>query len=77
MKDSLKGGVKGLIKYERCRRCCLSAKDVLKPENFWINDEGLCNICTYEIYQIIPDYRDKLQRHLDELGEYGDVYDEG
>jgi len=46
----------------------LSAEEVLNPENFWINDEGLCNICVYEVYQVIPDYRSGLQRHLDELG---------
>ena len=56
-----------MSEYKRCKRCGLSAKDVLRPENFWINDEGLCNICVYEVYQIIPDYRSKLQRHLDEL----------
>jgi len=51
---------------QRCKRCGLSAADVPYPENFWIK-EGLCNICLMEKYQVIPDYRSDLQKHLDEL----------
>lgn len=54
---------------ERCRKCGLSADDVLRPENFYLTDDGLCPICAMEEYQFWPDYRGIEQRYIDELGE--------
>lgn len=62
---------------KRCKNCGLSAEDVLYPENFWLNEEGLCNICTFEKYQVIPDYRSQLQKFLNNLavGEPNEKFD--
>jgi len=57
------------LKKQRCKICGLSADDVLHPENFKLNNEGICFQCWMEKYQVIPDYRSPLQQYLDELGE--------
>jgi len=53
------------VKIKRCKKCGLSANDVLCPWNFSINKNGLCFQCWAEENQYIPDYRSPLQRHLD------------
>ena len=57
---------------QRCKKCGLSARDVLYPENFRLSEEGLCNICMAEKYQVIYDGRSSLQKLLDEwaVGEF-------
>ncbi len=59
------------MKEKRCKRCGLSIKDVLCPENFYLSEEGLCSICMMEKYQASFDYRSPLQKLLDEwaMGE--------
>ncbi|MHA1262777.1 MAG: hypothetical protein ACTSSA_11930 [Candidatus Freyarchaeota archaeon] len=54
-----------MMKSKRCKKCGLSANDVLCPENFILNDEGLCFQCWAEKNQYIPDYRSPLQRYID------------
>ena len=55
------------MKHKKCRICSLSKDDVLYPENFVLNDDGVCFQCWMEQNQVIPDYRDSLQRYLDNL----------
>jgi len=55
------------MKEQKCKICGLGASDVLHPENFRLNDEGVCFQCWCEQNQVIPDYRSPLQKHLDEM----------
>jgi len=51
---------------KRCKKCGLSANDVPRPENFRLSEEGLCNICMMEKYQVILDGRSPLRQFIDE-----------
>jgi len=54
------------MKEKRCKKCGLSINDVPCPENFYLSEEGLCNICMMEKYQAVIDGRSPLQRFIDE-----------